>query len=190
MPALIFASLANAVPRPPISTKPVIPIEQFKGVKYELEQEIGERLSREQSKELAQLISDDREFNLVTEVSQSPEKSIYCVGVSGAVAYTGATAKCIHWASKQIYTLKMIGIGYALQGQISALKLTVKFDSSRYADNFDPIPGSYGAIASGWTLIGGRSSFSGSSGNKTFSASAINVGVGVDLFSGVYLTIE
>ena len=61
-----------------------------------------------------------------------------------------------------------------------AFRLTVTFDSSRYANEFDPIPGDYGAASVGLTLGLGLTSLESTSRNKSLKGHSINFGLGLD----------
>ena len=92
---------------------------------------------------------------------------LYCAGLDFNAAIKRVTAVCINWQTLRTYTLGMAGLGVTAGFAAKVLRFEVRYDSSRYAADFDPAPGAYGAVTSG-VVIGhvGYDTLVGDSGNK------------------------
>ena len=152
-----------------------------------LEEKVGFSLSDEQRAQLIDAAADEVPNNFVEFASANTFKNpkglaLYCVGGSGALTMKMLRAGCVHIWTLTAYDMLLIGGGVAFSLNIHPIiKVVVTYDQSRYDNEFDPIPGEYGAVSIGGSLGIGMNFISGDSGNKELSASLLNVGVGIDL---------
>ncbi len=183
-----FASMASAaVTGARINGLKNLQLEQAEII---LEQQLGEQLSDQQKQKLAELAADDKNNQLYLVGNQPPEKSIYCVGAHVAGGSVIGRAVCLHFGTWKAYGVGFFGLGMAGSIAGSAFRLKVTFDSSRYDNSFDPIPGNYGFITQGLAVGLGGTAWSGSSGNKQVTGFGINLGLVFDYVSGGMLVIE
>jgi len=157
-----------------------------------LESELGGHLSAEQRNELAILLKEEvrEDFVQVADQTRSQAKAIYCVGYNFAGGVSLTRAACVHAWTLMGYQAAFIGVGSVANISGMVFRLVVKFDPTRYAQTFDPVPGQYGVVSQGATLVLGATIFTGDSGNKTLSGGGLNVGLGIDLATISYVIIE
>lgn len=187
---LPLSSFAAMGPASLFNIKAVTQSEQFKLVNDTLEGSTGRSLSRQEKQDLAALMAEETSQDLIRVSTQEPTRTIYCVSGTGSAISSFTIGKCIHIWSLKIYDLTVIGGGLTFQIMGSAFRLTLAFDSSRYATDFDPIPGDYGAASIGLTLGVGLTSLDSTSGNKSLTGHSINFGLGFDYPTISFLHID
>lgn len=157
-----------------------------------LQNKYGIKLNARQLSDLENLSSSENQIasagEEAPEFARTSTKSIYCVGI-GFNAFMGRfAAGCVHVRSLKSYSVSMIGAGVGFRLVESVFRLTVSYDGSRYAQDFDPIPGQYGMVTMGASLGMGLTGYAGDSGNKTLIGSGYAAGFGLD-FGTVSLAI-
>lgn len=119
------------------------------------------------------------------EVQRKGAVSLYCAGFEFNAYIKNSHAVCMSFQTGRVYELGLIGGGLAAGASAKIMRFVVRYDSSRYADSFDPIPGMYGAVSAGvvmpylsaHTLIG-------ESGNKSlYVNNIVNIGYILDFGS-------
>jgi hypothetical protein len=179
----------------------IIRSEQFKGVSDVLENRLGRSLSAQEKMGLAKVfrpypvgpIGSEEDDSLIIRVSDGGKDkalSLYCIGYSVGAVWEMTRAICASPQTWKAYDLATIGGGIKFEATASAFRMLVSFDSSRYSETFDPIPGKYVLGSMGGALGLAYTGYAGDSGNKSLTGISAGIGLGLNLGNVSALIIQ
>ena len=109
--------------------------------------------------------------------------SIYCAGVDLNLMVKQNYAICMNFKTGKTYELAIIGGGLNFGAAGKVIRFDVSYNSTRYSKEFDPVPGTYGGLSMGFTMLHhGVGVLAASSGNKSLHIVNIsNIGYVIDM---------